>query len=127
MTGIRPLSIFCALFIPLALQAQKWERLTSSFSDHYDRFEYAASLEYALKAKDYTIHNIDSSDIRYMLSYYNVALAYHGLSELEKAQDNIRKAYNLMVPNFSYDPNFAEVCELYGRIQTGLGYHQSAD
>lgn len=84
-------------------------------------------LQDALKALRYTRKRLDSTDTRFARSNYNVALAYHGMSALDSARVHIRQAYDLMVPNLSYDPDFAEVCELYGRIETELGYHLSAD
>ena len=115
------------LLFAIPLSGQKWERLTLNFNEHYGQYEYAESLEDALKALEEAVASMDSSDARYMLSYYNVALAYHGLEELELARENIAAAFQLMVPYFTYDPDHAEVCELYGRIETGLGYHQLAE
>ncbi len=122
----RYIIIICILLFSVPLRGQKWERLTNKFNQHYEHFQYSESLDDALKALAYSTKRLDSTDIHFMLSYFNVAQAYYGLKELELAKANIRKAYTLMVPNFTYDRDFAEVCELYGRIETELGYHSSA-
>ena len=118
------ITLILAFSIPLS--GQKWERLTIQFNEHYEHYQYAKALADALKALEYSEKKLDSTDIRFMLSYYNVALAYHGLEELGEAKINIWTAYNLMVVNLSYDANLAEVCELYGRIETELGFHETA-
>ena len=124
---IRTITIIGVLLVSIPLSGQKWERLNIKFNNHYENFQYSESLEDALKALAFSTKRLDSTDIRFMFSYYNVALAYHGLEESGLAKMNIKTAYELMVPTFSFDPDFAEVCELYGRIQTELGYHRPAE
>jgi CHAT domain-containing protein/tetratricopeptide (TPR) repeat protein len=124
---MRSIVLILVLLLSVPLQGQKWERLTEKFKLHYDEDAYEAALDDALKALGQAVKDFDTTDVRYMISYYNVALAYHGLSEMEMARSAIASAFELMVPVFTYDPNHAEVCELYGRIETSLGYHQNAE
>lgn len=119
------ISVLLLLAVPLI--GQKWERFTRSFNKHYSEFAYSEALDVALKALDMAEQRMDSSDVRFMLARYNVALAYYGLEDLVQAREHIAAAFGLMVPYFTYDPNHAEVCELYGRIETGLGYHKLAE
>ncbi|MCK4991371.1 MAG: hypothetical protein KAS29_12825 [Bacteroidales bacterium] len=123
---MRTIAFIIAIFLSLSLSGQKWERLTQKFNLHSENAQFSEALGDALKALHYSRRKLDSTDVRFMLSYYNVALAYHGLMELEMAKMNIIMAYRLILPFFAYDPDHAEVCELYGRIETELGYHQTA-
>ncbi len=123
---MRTIAFIIAIFLSLSLSGQKWERLTQEFNLHSENAQFSEALDDALKALRYSRRKLDSTDVRFMLSYYNVALAYHGLMELEMAKMNIIMAYRLILPFFAYDPDHAEVCELYGRIETELGYHQTA-
>jgi CHAT domain-containing protein/tetratricopeptide (TPR) repeat protein len=122
----RTIFIFLFFLFSIPMSGQKWEKLTVKFRDHYDRYAYAEALEYALKALDYSTQNLDSTEFRYMLSYYNVSLACFGLGEMDRAKEYISVAYRLMVPYYYTGADFAEVCELYGRIETALGFHETA-
>jgi hypothetical protein len=54
-------------------------------------------------------------------------LAHYGLKIWEPAISSLAKAYNLMVPYYAlHGAEFADVCDLYGRVETELGHHETA-
>ena len=125
--AMRCMILFLALSFSVPLCGQKWERLDQKFREHYDNYEYVEALKDAVKEVNFSVKSLDSTDLRHMVSYYNLALAYHGLEELELAKSYLGTAYRLMVPFYSaHGAEFANVCELYGRIETELGYHETA-
>jgi CHAT domain-containing protein/tetratricopeptide (TPR) repeat protein len=119
--------ILLVLLCPVSLSAQKWERIDQKFHEYLDAGEYFKAGKEAARQVNWSHENLDSTDLRYMVSYYNLALAYHGMENLDQAKLYLGTAYNLMVPFYSTHGNvFADVCELYGRIETRLGYHETA-
>ncbi|MCP4312273.1 MAG: CHAT domain-containing protein [Bacteroidetes bacterium] len=116
--------LVCLLFLPLS--AQKWERLDQKFSQHFADEEYVGALKDAVKEVNYSVKKLDSTDIRYMHSYYNLARAYFSLDEPELAKSYVGIAYALMVPYYQRGADLGDVCELYGRIETELGFHETA-
>lgn len=115
----------CFFFLPLSGQ-RKWERLSRKFEKHYARPDFQAALDDAFRIQDYTRANYDSTDRRFALSSYYVSKAYEALGNAEQALPYIQDAYALLVPDLAYDENMIQVSLLYGKIQTGLGYHKSA-
>ena len=100
--------------------------MAGKFYKHYDRSNFEAALKDAYKIQEYSQENLDSTDRWYALSKFYMAKAYVGLNDLEEAKPYILIAYELMAPNLAYDGTMAEVCRLYGEIETRLGYHKSA-
>ena len=115
------------LLVFLSLPAQDWESLNRRFNRFHERQEYGKALEMAREELEQAQAGMDSSDVRFMHSHYNVALACYGLRDHYGAREHIRAASRLMVPYFTYDAGHAEVCELYGRIETALGSFAYAD
>ncbi len=115
----------CFLFIPLSGQ-KKWERLSRKFEKKYEQSEFDAALDAAFRILEYSLENHDSIDSRYALSHFYVAKAYDGLGDPGGAKPYIKLAYEKLVPNIAYDDHMAGVYRLYGKIETGLGYHKSA-
>ncbi len=48
------------------------------------------------------------------------------MGDANKALPYIKKAYALLMPDLAYEKNMIQVSRLYGKIETGLGYHKSA-
>ncbi len=125
---MRILFVILAQLLSVSLSAQKWERLDHEFNRHYEHQEYKKAGEVAVKQVNYSLEELDSTDTRYMMSYYNLALAYHGMEAWELAKSYLGTAYNLIIPFYSmHGAELAAVCELYGRIETQLGFHESAE
>jgi len=124
---MRTLVIIAVLSFSHSLLGQKWERLTQGFNHHMELGQYAEALEEAIKAADYAEKKLDSTEYRTMLSQYYVALAYHKLGDMESAKWFASTAFRLLKPYYTIDPTSANICELYGRIEAGLGYHETAE
>ncbi len=125
---VKTRALILALMLSVPLSAQKWERLEQEFSKHIEQQEFQKAGELAVKQVNFSVEELDSTDTRYMMSYYNLALATHGLEAWEEAKSYLGVAYNLLVPFYSsHGAELARVCELYGRIETQLGLHESAE
>ncbi|MFH0758588.1 MAG: tetratricopeptide repeat protein [Bacteroidota bacterium] len=129
--NIRNLTMLLVLsltMVSLPLSAQVWERLGQEFSKHIEQQEFQKAAELAVKQVNYAVEELDSTDTRYMMSYYNLALATYGMEAWEEAKSHLGVAYNLLVPFYTnHGAELARVCELYGRIETQLGMHESAE
>ncbi len=122
------LAIFIFAFcISVPLSGQKWENWAKEFRADIREQDYAGALEAALKARDYALRKMDTTDLRYVLSHYHTAWAYHGLGEMETARTEIWTAYRFMAPFYaSHSDQAADICQLYGRIEVSLGYDETA-
>jgi CHAT domain-containing protein/tetratricopeptide (TPR) repeat protein len=116
-----------ALLLSSSLSAQKWERLEKDFRQQCESQEYRKAGETAAKQVNFAIQELDSTDVRYARSYYNLALAYHELGSSETARPYLSVAYNLMAPFYAnHGTEMADICALFGRIDTRMGFHESA-
>lgn len=118
------LILTCFLFLPLS--AQKWERLDQKFWKHFDDEAYVEAAKLAVREVNYSVNKLDTTDIRFMYSYYNLSLSYFSLDEFELAKSYVGRAYTLVVPYYERGKDMGKICELYGRIETELGYHETA-
>jgi tetratricopeptide (TPR) repeat protein len=113
-------------FLSFSMSAQKWEKLDQKFRKHYDAQEYPVAGKFAEKEIHYSLKRLDSTDIRYMRSYHNMAKVYFSMDEPDSARTYVGIAYRLMVPFYDYGADLGEVYELSGRIELQLGHHERA-
>ena len=115
------------LVVTLPVAGQKWEKLDVKFNKLQGDREYTEAAKIAVKEVNYSLKRLDSTDIRYMRSYYNLALAYYSLEQLDQAKSYLYRAYWLMAPYYTlHSADFANVCDLYGQIETRHGFHDKA-
>jgi len=124
---VRTFLIILLALAAASLHGQKWERLNEDFAAHAEAEAWVKAGEVAARQVNYCVDHLDSTDLRFMLSYYNLGQAYYGMDNLQYAKGYLAMAYKLMVPFYTlHGKELADVCTLLGKVETRLGYHESA-